>query len=273
VKLIAYQNGDGRVMASVVDNLALPFANLEDFWADPQQGLSAAAKARSGGEPIASLVQVPPLPDTARVICAGLNYAAHAEEAHMDRPEVPDVFGRWRSTLAVDGQAVPVPPKDDAFDWEGELAVVIGKELRDVTPEAAQEAFLGYACFNDLSARKFQMGTPRWTLGKNADNSGPLGPWIVTADEIPDSGQLRIHTSVNGDAVQDGNTSNLIFSGAEIAAYASGVMTLKPGDLIATGTLEGIGAARTPPMFLHPGDIVTVEIEGIGRITTPIVEH
>jgi acylpyruvate hydrolase len=111
------------------------------------------------------------------------------------------------------------------------------------------------------------------TAGRNADNSGPLGPWIVTADEIPDPGQLRIHTSVNGDTVQDANPSDLIFSGAEIAAHASAVMTLKPGDLIATGTPEGIGAARTPPMFLHPCDIVTVEIEGIGRITTPIVEH
>jgi 2,4-diketo-3-deoxy-L-fuconate hydrolase len=100
-------------------------------------------------------------------------------------PEQPDIFARWRSTLAVDGQAVPIPPRDDNFDWEGELAVVIGKELRDVTPEAAQAGFLGYACFNDLSARKFQMASDRWTLGKNTDSSGPLGPWIVTADEIP----------------------------------------------------------------------------------------
>jgi hypothetical protein len=128
VKLIAYQNGDRRVMARVVDDMALPFASLEDFWADPQQSLRAAAKARSGGEPVANLVQVPPLPDTARVICAGLNYAALAEEAHFKLPTKPDIFGRWRSTLAVDGQPVTVPPRDDHFDWEGELAVVIGKE-------------------------------------------------------------------------------------------------------------------------------------------------
>ena len=273
MKLIAYQNGDGRIMASVLENMALPFSDLRDFWADPQQGVLDAANVRSGGEPLASLVQIPPLPDTARVICAGLNYAAHAGKAHVERPEQPDIFARWRSTLAVDGQPVPVPPGDEYFDWEGELAVVIGKELRDVTPEAAQAAFLGYSCFNDLSARKFQMGSPRWTLGKNADDSGPLGPWIVTADEIPDPHQLRIQTRVHGNTVQDGNTANLIFSGAQIAAYASGAMTLKPGDLIATGTPEGIGATRTPPMFLHPGDTVTVEIERIGRITNPIVQR
>jgi 2,4-diketo-3-deoxy-L-fuconate hydrolase len=273
MKLIAYQNGDRRIMAKVLDSKALPFASLEEFWADPQQGLLAAAQARSGGEPIANVVQVPPLPDTARVLCAGLNYRAHAEEANLKVPEKPDIFARWRSTLAVDGQAVPMPPRDDCFDWEGELAVVVGTELRDVTPEAAQAGFLGYACFNDLSARKFQMASERWTLGKNTDSSGPLGPWIVTADEIPDPDRLRIQTYVNGNPVQDGNTSNLIFSGARIAAYASGAMTLRPGDLIATGTPEGIGATRKPPMFLRAGDTVEVEIERIGRIANRIVQR
>jgi 2-keto-4-pentenoate hydratase/2-oxohepta-3-ene-1,7-dioic acid hydratase in catechol pathway len=273
MKLIAYRKGNERIMAKVLDNKALPFASLENFWADPQQSLLAAAQVRSGGEPIAQLVQVPPLLDTARVLCAGLNYAAHAAEAHFKVPEYPDIFARWRSTLAVDGQSVPVPSREDHLDWEGELAVIIGKELRDVTPEVAKAGFLGYACFNDLSARKFQMGSDRWTLGKNTDSSGPLGPWIVTADEIPEPGQLRIQTHVNGNMVQDGNTSNLIFSGAQIAAYASGAMTLKPGDLIATGTPDGIGATRKPPMFLHPGDTVTVEIERIGRITNQIVQR
>ena len=273
MKLIAYQKGDRRIMARVVDDQALPFANLGEFWVDPQHSLAAAAQARSGAEPIANLVQVPPLPDTARVLCAGLNYFAHAQEANFRVPEKPDIFARWRSTLAVDGQPIPMPPRDDHFDWEGEFAIVVGKELRDVTPEAAQAGFLGYACFNDLSARKFQMGSERWTLGKNTDSSGPLGPWIVTADEITDPDQLRIQTRVNGNTVQDGNTSNLIFSGAQIAAYASGAMTLKPGDLIATGTPEGIGATRKPPMFLHPGDTVEVEIERIGRITNRIVKR
>src|SRR5258706_8627717 len=138
MKLIAYQKGDGRIMARVLDNKALQFADLEEFWADPQQSLLAAAQARSEEEPIANLVQVPPLPDAARVLCAGLNYLAHAQEAHFKVPEQPDIFARWRSTLAVDGQSIPIPPRDNNFDWEGELVVVIGKELRDVTPEAAQ---------------------------------------------------------------------------------------------------------------------------------------
>jgi 2,4-didehydro-3-deoxy-L-rhamnonate hydrolase len=271
MKFIAYLKGDDRIMARVLDQKALPVAKLEDFWANPQQNLLAAAQMRSDGESLANLIQVPPLPDTARILCAGMNYLAHAQETQIKVPEQPDIFARWRSTLSVDGQSIPIPPRDDHFDWEGELAVVIGTELRDVTPEVAKAGIFGYACFNDLSARKFQMSSDRWTLGKNADSSGPLGPWIVTADEIPDPDRLQIQTRVNGNTVQEGNTSGLIFSGAEIAAYASGAMTLKPGDLIATGTPEGVGLARKPPIFLHDGDVVEVEIERIGRIANRIV--
>ena len=273
MKLIAYLKGDDRIMARVLDQTALPVSKLEDFWANPQQNLLAAAQMRSGGEPLANLIQVPPLPDTARILCAGMNYLAHAQETQLKVPEQPDIFARWRSTLSVDGQSVPIPPRDDHFDWEGELAVVVGTELRDVTPEVAKAGILGYACFNDLSAREFQMASERWTLGKNADSSGPFGPWIVTADEIPDPGRLHLQTRVNGNIVQDGNTSGLIFSGAEIAAYASGAMTLKPGDVIATGTPEGVGVARKPPKFLRDGDVVEVEIERIGRIANRIVQR
>jgi 2-keto-4-pentenoate hydratase/2-oxohepta-3-ene-1,7-dioic acid hydratase in catechol pathway len=145
MKLIEYLKGDRRIMARALDNKALPFANLEEFWADPQQSLLKAAEARSGGGPIANLIQVPPLPDTARVLCAGLNYLAHAEEAYRKVPEQPDIFARWRSTLAIDGQPIPVPSRDDYLDSEGELAVIVGKELRDVTPETAQASILGYA--------------------------------------------------------------------------------------------------------------------------------
>jgi 2,4-diketo-3-deoxy-L-fuconate hydrolase len=260
-------------MARVLDQKVLPVAKLEDFWANPQQNLLAAAQMRSGGEPLANLIQVPPLPDTTRILCAGMNYLAHAQETQLKVPEQPDIFARWHSTLSVNGQSVPIPPRDDHFDWEGELAVVVGTELRDVTREVAKAGILGYACFNDLSARKFQMASERWTLGKNADSSGPFGPWIVTADEIRDPGRLHLQTRVNGNIVQDGNTSGLIFSGAEIAAYASGAMTLKPGDVIATGTPEGVGVARKPPIFLHDGDVVEVEIERIGRIANRIVQR
>src|ERR1700757_4080505 len=143
MKLIAFQNADRRIMAKVLDDKALPIADLEEFWTDPQKGLLLAAEAHSDGKPIANLVQVPPLPDTARVLCAGLNYIAHAQEAHFKVPEQPDIFARWRSTLAVDGQAVPVPPREDHLDWEGELGIIVGKELLDVTPEAAQAGFFG----------------------------------------------------------------------------------------------------------------------------------
>src|SRR6202167_5912695 len=198
MKLIAYQKGARRIIARALDNKALPYANLDEFWADPQQSLVAAAQARSGGEARADLGPVPPLADTARVLCARPNYLAHAREAHFKVREQPDMGARWRSTLAVDGQSIPIPPRDNNFDWEGELAVVIGKELRDVTPEAAQAGFLDYACFIDLSARKFQMASDPWALGKNTDSSGPLGPWIVTADEIPNPDPPRIQNPRNG---------------------------------------------------------------------------
>ena len=144
MKLIAYQKGDDRIMARVLDQKALPVAKFEDFWANPQQNLLAAAQMRSGGESLATLIQVPPLPDTARILCAGMNYLSHAQEAQLKVPEQPDIFARWRSTLSVDGQSIPIPPRDDHFDWEGELAVVVGTELRDVTPEVAKAGILGY---------------------------------------------------------------------------------------------------------------------------------
>jgi 2-keto-4-pentenoate hydratase/2-oxohepta-3-ene-1,7-dioic acid hydratase in catechol pathway len=157
------------------------------------------------------------------------------------------------------------------LDWEGELAVVIGGYLRDATVEQARTAIIGYLCFNDLSARGFQRASARWMLGKNADFSAPIGPWLVTAEEIPEPDRLRIVTRVNGEVVQNGSTAGMIFSAPEIGAYASGCMTLRPGDVITTGTPDGVGFTRQPPRFLHAGDTVEVEIERIGRIVTPIV--
>src|SRR5262249_51935543 len=180
-------------------------------------------------------------------------------------------WGGGPSRLRVSGPPVPVPPREDHLDWEGELAAVLGRHLRDATVEQAREAIFGYSCFNDLTARGFQRASRQWTLGKNADHSAPIGPWLVTADEIPAPDRLRILTRVNGEVVQDGSTGDQIFSAAEIAAYASGCMTLRPGDVIATGTPAGVGFTRQPPRYLRPGDTVEVEIDQIGRLVTPII--
>ncbi|MGH3686853.1 MAG: fumarylacetoacetate hydrolase family protein [Pseudonocardiaceae bacterium] len=282
MRLIAYQgstspdvtspNTTGPVMARVMaDGTLAVISSLDEFWSAPHAGLVAARQATPGAVTVDQVTHLPPVPPTAHVLCAGRNYAAHAAEASMPVPRTPELFGRWPSTLTVSGRPVPVPPREDHLDWEGELAVVLGSSLRDATVEQARAAIIGYLCFNDLSARGFQRASKQWTLGKNADFSAPIGPWLVTADDIPEPDQLRIVTRVNGEMVQDGHTGDMIFSAPEIAAYASGCLTLRPGDVITTGTPEGVGFARQPPRFLHAGDTVEVEIEQIGRIVTPIV--
>lgn len=272
MKLIAYQDSDIAIMARVLDGGTLAaISPVEEFWSAPHVGVAAARHARPSSVTVDQVEHLPPVPPTAHVLCAGRNYAAHAAELNARLPQSPELFGRWPSTLTVSGHPVPVPPREDHLDWEGELAVVFGTYLRDATVEQARAGIFGFLCFNDLSARGFQRASKQWMLGKNADCSAPMGPWLVTAEEIPEPGRLRIITRVNGEVVQDGSTEDLIFSAPEIAAYASGCMTLRPGDMIATGTPDGVGFARQPPRFLHAGDTVEVEIDHIGRLVTPIV--
>ncbi len=242
--------------------------SVEQFWADP-----AKAILRSSGKvlDLAKLTLVPPVPTAARVLCVGLNYPAHVAEGTFQRPTHPAVFGRWTRSLTVSGTPAPVPPGEQGLDWEGELLAVVGQTLKNVSDVDALQAVFGYAAFNDLTARQTQHRTTQWTVGKNADQSGPMSE-IVTADEVGDPRDgLRIVTCVNGEIMQDGNTADMIFSVGEVLAYLSETMTLYPGDLVVTGTPNGVGYARRPPRFLHPGDEVTVEIERVGSIRTPIV--
>jgi 2-keto-4-pentenoate hydratase/2-oxohepta-3-ene-1,7-dioic acid hydratase in catechol pathway len=214
---------------------------------------------------------VVPVPDAAAVLCVGLNYPAHVAEGTFQTPSHPSVFGRWTRSLAVSGTQVRVPAGEDGLDWEGELAAVVGRPMHRVTAEQALDGVLGYAAFNDLTARLTQHRTTQWTLGKNADNSGPIGA-IVTADEVGDpAAGLHLTTRVNGQVVQDGSTAAMIFSVGEVLSYLSQVMTLQPGDVVATGTPEGVGYRRTPPWLLGDGDEVTVEIERVGSVTAHIV--
>jgi 2-keto-4-pentenoate hydratase/2-oxohepta-3-ene-1,7-dioic acid hydratase in catechol pathway len=247
-------------------------APLARFWEDPAAWLSRPP----AGPTLAStsVEQVPPVLPDARVFCIGLNYRQHAAEGSyrgQELPTYPTLFARWTRSLTVDGAQVPVPASEEGLDWEGELAAWIGAPLIDASPEQAAAAVFGYSVFNDLTARTAQKLTSQWILGKNADRSGPIGP-IVPAAEIGDPGLgLRLRTRVNGETMQDARTDQMIYPIGETLSLISHTLTLRPGDILATGTPAGVGYARTPPRLLHPGDRVEVEIERLGVLRNTIV--
>src|SRR5690606_1888679 len=250
-----------------------PLAEVTDFYSDVPYWLDRARKAGPGGVPLAEAELAPPVPPSAPVLCIGLNYRAHAAEGGFEPPAHPTVFGRWTASLSVTGVPVPVPAGEPGLDWEGEVAAVVGAPLADADEREAGAAVLGYAAFNDITARTAQKLTSQWTLGKNADRSGPLGP-IVTADEAGGLEQgLRVITRVNGEVMQDGDTRDMIFTVPRLLSRISATLTLNPGDVIATGTPEGVGYVRTPPRLLTPGDVVEVEVERLGVIRTPVVRR
>jgi 2-keto-4-pentenoate hydratase/2-oxohepta-3-ene-1,7-dioic acid hydratase in catechol pathway len=274
MRLIGFDKDGTRWIGSVADGSVTPLATVADYY---RSGGTVSAAPGAEPVPLAGVTQVPPVPETSRIFCVGINYRDHAAEAKivagMDAPAAPTVFGRWQSTLVTDGTPVPVPPSEKGLDWEVELAVVIKDEVRGAREETALRHVLGYTAFNDLSARRKQLETTQWTLGKNADRSGPIGPVLVTADEIPDPQGLRVTTRVNGETVQDANTADMIHGVAKVIAYITDTVTLLPGDIIATGTPAGVGVAMDPRRFLTPGDVVEVEVESIGTVRTPIVSR
>jgi 2-keto-4-pentenoate hydratase/2-oxohepta-3-ene-1,7-dioic acid hydratase in catechol pathway len=272
VRLLAYLDGAVPTIGVVTDGDVAALASLRDFYADVPGWLRrGAASTGEASRPLAGLTLIPPVPETAKVVCAALNYASHAAETGGRLPDHPNLFARWAATLVPGGTPVPVPRTEPGLDWEVELAVVVGAPLIDVTPEQVAAGVLGYTVFNDLSARVHQRTSRQWALGKNSDRSGPVGSTIVTADSL-DAGSLHLETRVNGQVMQSGSTADMIFSVAELLSYASRTITLRPGDLIATGTPPGVGFVRDPPILLVPGDVVEVEVEGIGSVRTPIVD-
>jgi len=215
---------------------------------------------------------LPPIPAGNKVICIGLNYADHAEEAGLERPEKPMIFARWPDAQTGHGQPLLRPRESDRFDFEAELAVVIGRGGRRIPAARAMEAVAGYTAFNDGSLRDWQFHTSQFGPGKNFPASGSMGPWLVTADDIEDPGKLSVAARLNGKTMQDGTTADLIFPIPELIAYISIVTPLGPGDVIATGTPAGVGFSRKPPVFMKPGDTIEVEIEGIGVLRNPVAE-
>jgi 2-keto-4-pentenoate hydratase/2-oxohepta-3-ene-1,7-dioic acid hydratase in catechol pathway len=213
---------------------------------------------------------LPVLPQPGKFICVGLNYKSHVAETKRDDSAYPALFVRFADSLAAHGDAVVKPAFSDRFDWEGELAVVIGQGGRDIPAARAWSHVAGYAAFNDITVRDWQRHTHQWTPGKNFPGTGPLGPWLVTADELPDVNALTLETRLNGEVMQRASVADLIFTIPVLLEYISRFTPLAPGDVIATGTPGGVGDRRTPPVYMKPGDEVEVEITGLGVLRNRI---
>jgi len=212
-----------------------------------------------------------PVPRPGKLICIGLNYRDHAAESNLPIPREPVVFSKFPTAVIAPGEPVVLPGGSTQVDYEAELAVVIGKRAKGVSQAQALDYVLGYTCLNDVSARDFQFADGQWQRGKSCDTFAPMGPTIVTADALPDPHSLPIKLVLNGTAMQDSNTNQLIFGVPELIEFLSRTITLEPGDVIATGTPSGVGFARKPPVYLKASDEMIVDIEGIGRLNNPVM--
>ena len=270
----------GRAQLGVVDGadwISLG-ANCADLRAALEAGTDLAAAARAAiasGARLALAAQTfaPLVPVPGKIICLGLNYFDHAKEGGRDKPDYPWFFYRGKSSLMGHGQPGLLPKVSFKFDYEAEMAVIISKKVPRHTSKAdALQYVLGYSCFNDMSVRDYQKRTGQWTIGKNFDGTGGFGPVLVTADELaPGATGLRIQSRLNGQVMQDANTSDMIFPVDETIALLAECMTLEPGDAIIMGTPAGVGQARTPPVWMKAGDTIEIEIEKIGVLSNPIV--
>ena len=235
----------------------------------------ASAALAQGDRPtltLASVALCAPVPRPSKIICIGLNYRDHAEESGMAIPSSPIMFAKFGSCAIGSGAAIELPPQSAQVDFEAELAFVVGRRARRVARADAMDYVFGYANFNDVSARDFQFADGQWARGKSCDTFAPFGPFVATKDEIADVDDLRIRFRLNGQTLQDSNTRELIFKIPALIEFLSASITLEPGDVVATGTPPGVGFARRPPVFMQPGDMAEVEIEGLGILRNPVTE-
>jgi acylpyruvate hydrolase len=214
---------------------------------------------------------LPPVPRPPKILCVGLNYDDHLEESGLKKPVYPEIFARFATSLIAHSEPIRLPPESSTLDYEAELAVVIGQGGRRINRDRALDHVAGYSLFNDATIRDFQLRTPQWTMGKNFDATGAFGPWLVTPDALPPGARgLRIQGRLNGRVMQDSSTDKLIFGVPALIEMISVAISLEPGDVIITGTPGGVGAARKPPVFMQPGDVFEVEIEGMGVLSNSV---
>ena len=260
MKLVSFDGGFGRVEGETV----VPMG--DDLAEYLRTGRAADGAPRARGD----VALRAPVARPEKVICVGLNYRDHAAESGLALPDEPVLFPKFANSVVGPGDDIVVPEATDQPDYEAELGVVIGRRAHLVDEEEALGHVAGYTCMNDVSARDLQMQSSQWMLGKAVDTFLPCGPWLVTTDEIPDPQVLDIRCCVNGEALQDSSTKEMVFGVATLVAFISRTITLEPGDLIATGTPPGVGMARRPPRWLRDGDEVTIEIERIGSLTNVV---
>jgi 2-keto-4-pentenoate hydratase/2-oxohepta-3-ene-1,7-dioic acid hydratase in catechol pathway len=251
--------------------------DLDSEWLPKAMKIAANLDASRGPQRPNSLVALAdvrllaPVPRPGKIICIGLNYRDHAEESKMAVPESPITFSKYVTCVTHPAAPVYLPRTSEKVDYEAELAVVVGRRAKHVTRERAFHHVLGYTNFNDVSARDFQFADGQWQRGKSCDTFAPMGPAIVTTDEVADPHRLGIKLRLNGETMQNSTTEQLIFGVDRLIAFLSETVTLEPGDIIATGTPPGVGFARKPPVFLKPGDLMEVEVEGLGVLSNPVL--
>ncbi|HJV43680.1 fumarylacetoacetate hydrolase family protein [Caulobacter sp.] len=283
MRWISYRTADGEEAVGLAAPGGYHGARVADLGADlldlvkgGAPAMAAAAERLAAAPVVAAknLDLLPPLPRPPKIICIGLNYMAHSQEAGFSPPAYPAIFARYATSLVAHGAPILRPRVSSQLDYEGELAVVIGRGGRYISEARALDHVIGYAVFNDGSVRDYQVRTQQWTIGKTFDATGAFGPELVTADELPLGCKgLRLETRLNGEVVQSASTDELIFDVARLVAILSEAITLEPGDVIVSGTPSGVGAARKPPLWMKPGDVCEVSIEGVGLLSNPIADE
>ena len=270
MRLVSYRH-DGAEHAGLLrsDTIVDLGPNLRELL--PASDLAARVEEVAGDEvPLADVQLLPPVPDPEKIICIGLNYRPHAEEAGLEPPDSPTFFGKFRNALAPPGATIPLPESSSKVDFEAEVAFIIGWPAMDVGVEDALDHVAGYTLLNDLSARDLQFATPQWMPGKVFDGSAPMGPALVTPDEAGPHDAIGIALDLNGERMQEESTAELIFSIPQLVAHLSSLMTLQPGDVIATGTPAGVGSTREPRVWLKPGDEIEISSPTLGELRTTI---
>ena len=282
MKFVTFQEGDSRPNAGVLAGnrvIGLAAAGFSDMLAVLASGPDGRQRIESfvsdppanSTLPLDSVRLLAPVPRPPKVICIGLNYRDHAAEGRQEIPQVPTIFAKFSNVVIGPGQPIVLPKNSRKPDYEAEFMFVIGTGGRHIAAQDWQRHIFGYTIFNDVSARDFQSVTSQWMIGKTFDTFAPMGPCLVSADEIPDPHALDISLRIADQVLQHSNTRELIFKIPDLVAYLSSVVTLEPGDVVATGTPAGVGFARKPPRYLQPGDEVIVAIEGLGELRNPVV--